>query len=335
MRQREQLAQALGWFSMGLGLTEVFAPRSLAKAIGLRDSPENEALLRIAGLREIASGLAILTQQQPLTGVRARVGGDVMDIAVPGMAPKDGDGHQGKVALAAAAVLGVTALDVLCCEQLSQSQNLTERSYRGDGRENKRGNGSEQSNGNGGLLQEKVARNSGKVKSMDITQAVTINKSAEELYAFWHDFENLAHFMNHLKSVQVTGPKRSHWKAKAPAGKTVEWDAEIIDDQPNQLIAWRSLEGADVDNAGSVRFERAPGGRGTVVKVQMQYNPPGGKIGAGIAKLFGEEPDQQTWEDLHRFKQLMETGEIVLSDGCLEGMGSKQRPGQPADPTKS
>lgn len=164
---------------------------------------------------------------------------------------------------------------------------------------------------------------------MDLKQALAINRSPEDLYQFWHDFQNLPRFMNHLVDVQITGDGRSHWKAKAPAGKTVEWDAEITEDQPNERIGWRSLPGADVDSTGVVRFERAPGGRGTVVKVEMSYSPPGGAVGANLAKLFGEEPEQQVWEDMHRFKALMETGEIVRSEGCLEGMGSKQRPAQP------
>lgn len=165
---------------------------------------------------------------------------------------------------------------------------------------------------------------------MNLVQAVTINRSAAELYNYWHDFQNLPRFMNHLEEVQATGPGRSHWRAKAPAGKTVEWDAEIIEDHPGEYIAWRSLEGADVPNAGAVRFLPAATGRGTVVQVELRYDPPGGPVGSAVAKLFGEEPTRQVWEDLHRFKQVMETGEVVRSDAALEGMGSSQRPGQPA-----
>jgi uncharacterized membrane protein len=130
--------------------------------------------------------------------------------------------------------------------------------------------------------------------------------------------------MRHLESVQAVG-ERSHWRAKGPAGMSVEWDAEIVTDQENEWIAWRSLEGSDVENSGSVRFTRAPGARGTEVRVQLQYNPPGGRLGRGLAWLFGEEPDQQIHEDLRRFKQLMETGEVPLSDGP-----SLYRPAQPA-----
>jgi uncharacterized membrane protein len=152
-----------------------------------------------------------------------------------------------------------------------------------------------------------------------IRHSVTLNKSPEELYWFWRNLENLPRFMKHVESVVQTDGNRSHWKVKAPAGRTAEWDAEIISDTPNEMIGWRSLPGAEVDNAGSVRFERAPGGRGTIVRVQLQYNPPGGRAGAYIAKLFGEEPEQQLRDDLRRFKQLIEAGEIPTTEGQPSG----------------
>lgn len=145
---------------------------------------------------------------------------------------------------------------------------------------------------------------------IDVKKSVTINKSPEELYHFWRNFENLPRFMNHVKSITVLDDKRSHWVAKAPLDTSVEWDAEIIDDAENKTIVWRSLEGADVDNTGSVSFESLPGGAGTEVKVTLEYNPPGGALGAAVAKLFGENPEQQLDEDLGRFKQVMETGQV-------------------------
>jgi uncharacterized membrane protein len=156
-------------------------------------------------------------------------------------------------------------------------------------------------------------------RGIKVEKSVAINKSPEELYSFWRNFENLPRFMNHLESVKRTGEGRSHWVAKAPAGKTVEWDAEIYNEKENELIAWRSLEGADVDNAGSVRFEPATDGRGTIVKVTLKYDPPGGVLGSFVAKLFGEEPSQQIEEDLQRFKQVMETGTTPTTEGQSSG----------------
>ncbi|QHG16147.1 SRPBCC family protein [Nostoc sp. ATCC 53789] len=152
-----------------------------------------------------------------------------------------------------------------------------------------------------------------------VEKTVTINKSAEELYRFWHDFENLPTFMKHLKSVKVHNEKRSHWIANAPLDNTVEWDADILEDRENEFISWASVEGADVDNSGFVRFKKAPGDRGTEVKVVLEYNPPGGALGATVAKLFGEEPEQQIGDELRRFKMLMETGEIATTEGQPSG----------------
>lgn len=152
-------------------------------------------------------------------------------------------------------------------------------------------------------------------EGIKVEHSVTINKSPAELYRFWRNFENLPRFMNHLESVQVLDNNLSHWVVKAPAGMTVEWDAQIINEKENELIAWRSLDGATIDNAGSVQFIAAPDGRGTTIKVEINYGPPVGVVGTAIAKLFGEEPGQQLREDLRRFKQLMESGEIASTQG--------------------
>jgi uncharacterized membrane protein len=125
--------------------------------------------------------------------------------------------------------------------------------------------------------------------------------------------------MDHLESVEVIDDKRSRWAAKGPAGKRAEWEAEITEDRPNELIAWRSTASSTVENSGYVRFEPAPGGRGTLVRVELNYLPPGGILGATIAKLLGEEPELQLKDDLRRLKQLMEAGEIVTTEGQPAG----------------
>jgi uncharacterized membrane protein len=156
-------------------------------------------------------------------------------------------------------------------------------------------------------------------KPIKVEKTVTIDKPAEELYNFWHNFENLPRFTRHIKNVKVYDDRRSHWISSAPLDSTVEWDAEIIDDRPNELIAWKSVAGADIDNAGSVQFKPAPGNRGTEVKVVTAYNPPAGAIGDAIATLFGENPKQQIGDDLARFKMLVEAGEIATNDGQPSG----------------
>ncbi len=148
-----------------------------------------------------------------------------------------------------------------------------------------------------------------------VEKTVTINRPASELYSFWRNLENLPTFMQHLKSVTARDDKHSHWVASAPFGQDVEWDAEIVKDEPNSLIAWASAADAMVPNSGFVRFQPARGDRGTVVKVVMEYEPPGGTLTSTLAKFFGEEPQQQVADELSRFKQLMETGEIATVDG--------------------
>ena len=158
-----------------------------------------------------------------------------------------------------------------------------------------------------------------------VDKTITIDKPPQEVYRFWRNLENLPKFMRHLESVKEIDNKHSHWVAKAPAGHTVEWKAEIINEVENELIGWRSLAG-DVSNAGSVQFRPVFDNYGTELTVELQYNPPGGTVGALFAKLFGEEPSQQIEEDLNRFKQLMETGEIATSDAQQCADKSKKAP---------
>lgn len=156
-----------------------------------------------------------------------------------------------------------------------------------------------------------------------VDKSVTINRPRQEVYAFWRRLENLPQFMEHLESVVQTSPVRSHWVTKGFAGKTLEWDAEIVNEIEGELIGWRSLKGASVNNAGSVHFDDAPGGRGTTVKVSLQYNPPGGAVGAYIAKLLGGDPERQVAIDLKRFKAVLEAGELPTSSGQSSGRAAQ------------
>ena len=147
-------------------------------------------------------------------------------------------------------------------------------------------------------------------RGINVLESVTINQPIELLYRFWRNLENLPQFMRHLESVEKVTDTISHWRANGPAGSVVEWDAEIFNEIPNKLIAWRSLEGADVVSAGSVNFDSAMDGRGTRVTVHLQYSPPGGKVGAAIARLFGADAETEIRDDLRRFKQLLETRDV-------------------------
>lgn len=272
------VARALGWFSLALGAVELAAPGALARAIGARDDADTRKTLRVFGARECVAGLAILMQPDRSQWLWSRVGGDALDLAWLGRRMADEGASRERLGLATAAVAGVTALDVATARQLSRVSPVQGRAVK-------------------------------------VEQVVTIACPADELYRYWRDFANFPRFMRHLNRVEVLDARRSRWTATAPAGMSVTWDAEIVQDRDGEWLAWRSLPDSQVQNRGSVRFTPAPGARGTEVRVQLEYEPPAGQLGRMVAMLFGEEPEQQVREDLRRFKQLMETGEIPLSDG--------------------
>jgi uncharacterized membrane protein len=280
----ESTADLLGYFSIGLGLAEFLAPDVMARLVGVKHPDDGtRATMRVMGLREIGHGVGILSHQQPRKAVWSRVVGDALDIALLARTAANPENDRGRTLFATVNVLAVTALDVMTAKQLSQQPRTAARE----------------------AMEQGVVRTK---------RSVTVRKSPAECYAFWRDFENLPRFMRHLESVTVTGGSRSHWVAKAPAGRTVEWDAETTEDVPNERIAWRSVEGSGVRNAGVVEFAPAPGGRGTEVRVTLEYDPPAGRLGQLVAKLFGEDPATQVREDLRRFKAVMEAGEAPTSD---------------------
>ena len=289
-----QLSRGLGLLSLGLGMAGLLAPKGLARTMGVKDSGGNSAVLRMTGMRELAQGAGILRSSQPAGWVWTRVAGDVMDVSFVGLKLLTGDTRRGGQSMATLAMLlGIAAADVYCATQLS-----------GDS-----------------LGREQVLK------------AVTIRRPQADVYRYWRDFEKLPRFMNNLESVHVTGERTSHWRAVGPAGRTVEWDAEIVEDRPNEAIAWRSTGSSQVSNSGRVTFKAAPGDRGTEVHVEMGYEPPAGQLGRMIATVFGREPSMQVESDLHRFKQIMETGEVIRSDAVQRGAWLPQHSAQPTEQT--
>jgi uncharacterized membrane protein len=175
-----------------------------------------------------------------------------------------------------------------------------------------------------------------KEKRMELTAVATIRKSPQEVYSYWRPLVHLPDFMAHLDEVHAVDDKTSRWRATAPFGKTVEWDAVITEDVPGERIAWQSSDGADVVNRGTVEFVPAPGRQGTEIHVSLAYEVPGGGLGKALARFFGEEPRQQLDDDLRRLKQVLETGEVVRSEGAPRGKLARgefpQRPAQPLSP---
>lgn len=156
-------------------------------------------------------------------------------------------------------------------------------------------------------------------RGIRVERGVTILRPAAEIYSFWRDFNNLSRFMDHVESVRIIDDKRSHWEVRGPAGHDVSWDAEIINDVPNQLIAWKTAGHPEVEHAGSVHFKELPNSRGTEILVVLRYDPPGGRMGSLIAKLFGEEPGMQVASDLRRLKRILEVGQEPTVEGQPSG----------------
>lgn len=171
-----------------------------------------------------------------------------------------------------------------------------------------------------------ASEDSAVARDVHFETSFAIDRSPAELYSFWRDFKNLPLFMKNLESVSDIGSGRTHWVAKDAHGALIEWDAEIYNEKENELIAWRSLEDSEIVNAGSVRFQAAPEGHGTYVRITLNYNPPAGKLGSTIAQLLGTDPGQLIKEDLRRLKQIMEAGEIATIDGQTSGRAAEATP---------
>ena len=285
------MSQGLGWFSIGLGIAEVVTPGAVARLIGLNNDGKARSVLRTYGLREIGAGVALLTKPNDARWMWGRVAGDVLDLSSLASAFGSEDSKKARLTAATLAVTGITALDVICATNLSQSTGQTAE------------------------------------KSTRATRSIIVERSPEEAYGFWRNIENLPRFMEYLKSVRVTGDRRSHWIANGPMGSSVAWDAEIVQDEPNRLIAWGSVPGSTFENAGTVTFERAPGNRGTMVKVSLDFAPNGGTLGSIAGKLLGADIGRRVEHDLRNFKQVLELGEVTQSDSSIH---SGMYPAQPA-----
>jgi uncharacterized membrane protein len=301
----DPLPNILGWGSLGLGVPQMTSPGRFAESIGVQADAESRAWTLAVGVRELAAaaGILALERPRPKAWLWARVAGDVMDLALLSAAWRNKRADAGRLAGAIGAVVGIMAADLTASLRFTRDPDVR--------------------------MEE---------ATVPLKASITVAAPREEVYAFWHDFHNLPRFMGHLQSVEPLGNGRYRWKASAPVG-TVEWDADVVQDRPGELIAWRSAPGSELETSGTVGFADAPGDRGTEIHVNMSYSAPAGKIGALVAKLLGEEPRQQVKDDLRRFKQVIETGDIVRSDGTPEGQHArrlmKQRPAHPLEPAAS
>jgi uncharacterized membrane protein len=296
-RTTHRIARALGWASVCLGAAQIAVPRAVTRLAGVDDSPPARATVPLLGARELLHGALLLRGRDAAAWTWTRVAGDAMDLTLLGRATARRRGWRRRRALAVtAAITAITAADVYAAVRWARH------------------------------------RQTRAVRVTHLHAAITVDRPCEETYRFWRDFSNLPRFMAHVESVE-SQDGHQHWRAKGPGRRTVEWDAEVVEDRPGELIAWRSTEPADVRNRGSVRFTDAPGDRGTELRVDLEYEQPAGKVGAVFARLMGEHPEQQVRDDLRRFKQTLETGEPVRSEGSPQGTRAwgqaRQRPAQP------
>lgn len=297
---QDPVAKGLGVFSFGLGIPQILAPGAMNRMIGVRDDAKSRMWMRAVGARELAAGVGIFSERRPTEWSWARVAGDTMDLALLGSALRSRSEQPGRTLAATGAVAGAFAADLIDSLRLSRSDDHAQ-----DGQEG----------------------------PIEVKAAITIRRDRDELYTSWRDLERFPTFMAHVEEVRTEGENRWVWKVRGPLGVTVEWTAEITEDIPRERISWRSVEGSKVDVRGTVRFVPAPGNQGTELHIDISYDPPAGAVGDIIAKLFGESPQIQLKDDLRRFKQIVETGEVIRSDGSPEGQLSRrqlrQRPAHP------
>jgi len=286
-----RLARLLGVASAGLGVATLRSPQEVARLAGVDDSPTAVPVLTAVGARELLHAVPLLAGRPGWAWTR--VAGDAMDLTAMGVAlAHRRDERYRRLRAATLAVGGLAALDVLTAVRASRARRTTS-----------------------GLPGSRPW-----TAAIEVSAATTVNKPPQEVYRYWRDLTHLPEFMAHVREVRdLDGGRRSHWVAEAPGRHAVEWDAEVVEDHADRLIRWRSEPGADIENAGSVEFASAPGGRGTEVRVRLSYAQPGGRVGKAVAGLFGESPEQQVRDDLSRLKQVLETGQVVRSEGSPEG----------------
>lgn len=242
-----RLSRGLGWFSIGVGLAEVAAPRAVARAIGLEANGRIPGTLRILGAREIVEGLGILARPRRSWPLWLRVAGDAIDLSLLAYAMRSRCTDRQRLTAAIASVLGVTVLDVFATRRVQRSHRAAMR---------------------------------------PVIRAITIMRPVSDVYGFWRNLEQLPRFMAHLEAVRPIDGVRSHWVARTPVGLKIEWDAEIVEDRRNERIAWRSIKGSKLPSSGSVSFTPTLDGLGTEVRVEMQMLAPGTSVGAALGKLF-------------------------------------------------
>ncbi|MBS0419426.1 MAG: SRPBCC family protein [Proteobacteria bacterium] len=283
-RIASQAARNLGLLSLVLGAGALFMPGLLSRIGGLE---QRRRLLPLVGMRELAAGVGLLSADNPRPWLWSRVVGDGMDLVVLAsclLSPRNP--RRLNAAVATAVVAAITAIDVR--ESLRSSDEKAPSA----------------------------------APDALVTASVIVGKSTQECYDFWRDPTNMTRISPIVESVTVVDNRTSRWCIRSPLGTRIEWDSKVTGDTPGERISWRSVDGGGLYHAGVIRFEEAVGGRGTLVTTSMHYRVPGGSAGVALAKLIGADPRKEVREDLRRFKQLLEAGEIPTTEGQPNGRRS-------------
>jgi uncharacterized membrane protein len=299
-----RLGRAVGYVRLGLGAAQLVAPRTTARIVGLRPKTSTAFVMRLLGVREILSGLGLLSSKRLTRWLWMRLAGDAIDLAYLGQALyfekaslKPSSSHETRLQASLASVAGIAALDALALH--SPVHSPSPRTH---------------------------------AMTPSLTASLTINRTPAEVYAFWRTYSNLPRFMEYVQSVTEIDARRSHWVAAVPVAGTIEWRATLIEDQPDHRIAWRVdpvLKGWMIDS-GEVRFQPAPGQRGTEVHLTLwgsRSHAP-----ATVTKWLKKIPERYLTNQLHRLKQLLEVGEITLSDSSIHTGPHPARPSAHAQP---
>lgn len=281
----DAFARNLGWFSLGLGLAQVLAPRKVAGLIGIHDDGKSDAVMRLVGLRELGAALAVLTPANPSPGLWARVAGDAIDLTLLGRALGSSRSDRNRVLFAIASVLGISVVDLMASLRVAQEPSNT--------------------------FEARQAR------PVRATAAITINAPATEVYRWWEGFQQAPRFIQNAASIEITGARTSRWTVSAPAGVTAAWDVEVTESSSNEQISWRTGEGSPLTGTGKVRFRPAPRNQGTEVIFEAELQLPGGELGKTIGGILAQAFGTQLGNDLRRLKQFIELGEVVQSDDSV------------------
>lgn len=278
-----RLGPSLGWFSLALGAAELAMPEMLARTIGIDPRGRTATIVRIMGAREIVEGLGVLLGPRRALPLWARVAGDIVDLALLGYAARSKRVSGARILGAVGMVAGVTALDVIASRRVTKAREEASR---------------------------------------PVIATATINRAPHEVYAFWRNLERLPMFMEYLESVHDRDGESSHWVARLPFGGTVEWDAQITEDRPGEVIAWESIEDSPIRTSGRVTFTKTPGRDMTEVRVELQLGVFGDPKKT-LARFFSRA---QVRGDLRRLKQVIETGEVLYSDASAHRLPHPAQP---------